>query len=130
MADHPNIILFRRIHEAFTSGDMDALTTLFSADIVWRTPGQNPLSADYVGIGATLDSFEREIGLAGGTYDVQIHSALADDEHIVALLHCTAEREERRLDQNYIIVFHVQDGVVTEAWEFWSDQAAVDVFWS
>jgi ketosteroid isomerase-like protein len=130
MADHPNIALFGRIYEAFTSGDMATLRTLFSSDVVWHTPGHNLISGDYRGIDATLGSFMEELSLAEGTYEVEVHSALADDRHIVALLRCTARRLGRTLDMNYIIVFHVSDAQITEAWEFWSDQAELDAFWA
>lgn len=50
---------------------------------------------------------------------------LANDEHIVALLHATADREGKRLDQNYVIVFQMRDGKVHAAWEVWKDQPSV-----
>jgi ketosteroid isomerase-like protein len=82
------------------------------------------------GRAATLASFAEEFGLSGGTYNVEIHDVLANDEHTVALLHATAERDDKRLDQDYIIVFHIRDGKVYAAWEVWTDQASVDAFWS
>jgi uncharacterized protein len=54
----------------------------------------------------------------------------ASDEHIVALLHATADRESKRLDQDYVIVFHMREAKVDVAWEIWRDQPAVDEFWS
>ena len=68
--------------------------------------------------------------MSDGTYAVDVHDVLANDEHTVALLHATAERGQKRLDQNYAIVFHFQGGKVGEAWELWTDQGACDAFWS
>ena len=68
--------------------------------------------------------------MSGGTYYVEVHDALANDDHTVASLHVTAEREQKRLDQAYAIVFHVRDGRIAEAWELWTDQGACDAFWS
>ncbi|SPF00238.1 hypothetical protein SMA5143A_0949 [Streptomyces sp. MA5143a] len=31
---------------------------------------------------------------------------------------------------DYAIVFHIQDGQITEAWALWSDTRTYDEFWS
>jgi ketosteroid isomerase-like protein len=130
MADHPSLDVFSHVFEAFTSGDMDALSELLAKDVVWHTPGQHPIAGDYTGRAATLDSFQREFELSGGTYNVDVHDVLANEEHTVALLHVGAVRDQKRLDQNYALVFHIREGRIAEAWELWTDQAACDSFWS
>lgn len=130
MPDHPNLALFRHIYEAFTSGDMDTLATSFASDVVWHTGGNNPLSGDFTGRDATFEAFAKEFELSNGSYEVDVHDALADDEHIVAILHARAQREGKALDEDYVIVFNVSAGLVTEAWELWVDQPSVDAFWS
>lgn len=130
MAEHPNLATFRSIYAAFTNGDMDTLATFFAEDVVWDTPGRHRLAGRYEGRDAAFASFADEFELSGGTYGVEVHDVLANDEHIVALLHATAEREGKRLDQDYAIVFDVHDGIVRAAWEVWKDQPSVDAFWS
>ncbi len=130
MADHPHLVTFRRVYDAFSAGDMAALRDLFTGDVVWHTPGQHPLAGDYSGVDATLDSFEREQVASDGTYSVEVHDVLANDEHTVALLHAAAERGQKRLDQDYAIVFHFRESQVSEAWELWTDQSACDAFWA
>jgi len=75
-------------------------------------------------------SFAAEFERSGGTYDVDVRDVVANDEHIVALLHATANCEGRLLDQDYVIVFEMRDGIVHVAWEIWKDQPSVDSFWS
>ena len=130
MSDHPNVAVFNSIYAAFASGDMDALATFFAEDVVWHSPGQNPISGTYEGRAATFASFAEEFERSGGTYSVEVHDVLANDEHIVAFLHATADREGKRLDQGYAIVFQMRDGKVHAAWEVWKDQPSVDEFWS
>jgi ketosteroid isomerase-like protein len=130
MADHPNIATFQAMYTAFTTGDRETLTTYFDEDVVWHTPGRHPRAGTHKGRAATMASFAEEFELSGGTYSPKVHDVLANDEHTVALLHATADREGKRLDQNYAIVFHIRDGTVREAWELWTDQASVDAFWS
>jgi uncharacterized protein len=130
VADHPNIATFRSIFTAFTTGDMDALATFFDEAVVWHTPGEHPLAGTYDGRAATFESFAAEFEQSGGTYSVDVRDVIANDQHIIALLHATANRENKRLDQDYVIVFRVRDDKVHAAWEIWRDQASVDEFWS
>jgi ketosteroid isomerase-like protein len=130
VTDHPHEEVFMRTYEAFTAGDLEVLAELFADDVVWHTPGRNQLSGDYQGRDATFASFAREFELSGGTYAVQLHDVLADDDHTVALLRCTAEHDGKTLDMNYVLVFHISGGKITEAWELWSDQGVLDEFWS
>lgn len=129
MTEHPTIDVFRRAYAAFTAGDMDALAEVFAEDVVWHTPGRNPLSGDHRSRDAAFESFAREFELSGGTYSPEIHDILANDEHTVALLHVTAQRDGKTLDQSYALIFHIYDGKITEAWETWTDEAAWDEFW-
>lgn len=130
MADHPNIEVFKRALNAFAAGDMDALAKEVHPDAVWHMIGHNPLSGTYRGRDATFALFQREFQLAGGTFRPQLQDVLANDEHTVALLHATASREGKELDMDYVIVFQIRDGQITEARVLWSDQKAYDEFWS
>ena len=66
----------------------------------------------------------------GGTFKLDIHSILADDEHAVTLLRASAEREGKALNDNTVQVFHIKDGKLAESWLHPSDAYASDEFWS
>ena len=66
---------------------------------------------------------------AGGTFRVDVHDVLANDEHVVALVKGTAEREGKTLNDNGAQVFHVRGGKVTEEWFHPGDEYASDEFW-
>ena len=55
---------------------------------------------------------------------------LANDDHTVALMHVTAERNGKTLDMSYALIFHIEDGRIVEGWDIWTDQSALDEFWS
>ncbi len=130
MADHPNVDLFRRAYAAFTAGDFDALAEVFDEKTIWHNPGRNLLAGDYTGRDETFGLFQKEFELSGGTYAPTIHDIMASDEHVVALMHVNSEREGRKLDMDYVLVFHVKDAKFTEGWDLWADQHAYDEFWS
>src|SRR2546430_13890793 len=92
---HPNEELVRTGYTAFGSGDMDTLRRLFAPDIVWHSPGRNPVGGDYHGVDQVLQLFGRLFELTGGTLRLELHDVLANDDHAVALVKNPAERGGR-----------------------------------
>jgi uncharacterized protein len=130
MADHPNAVRSREAYEAFSSGDMAKLQDYFDPNIVWHVPGNNPLSGDYKGFDQVMEFFGKLMQETGGTFKLDVHDILANDEHTVALVEATAERNGKRLSQKVAHVFHQTDGKVTEFWGFAEDTAVGDEFFS
>lgn len=127
---HPNEELLRRGFDAFGSGDMATIAGLFADDIAYHFPGRSPLAGDYKGRDEVLAFFAKTMELTGGTFRLETHDILANDEHGVALSRATAQRGGKKLTQNGVDVFHIRDGKVTESWIHPGDQAAADEFWS
>jgi uncharacterized protein len=127
---HPNEELMRRGYEAFLGGDLAALSELLSDDIVWHAPGRNPLSGTFRGKDEVLGQLAKVMELSGGTFSLEIHDILADDEHAVVLVRATAERNGKRLDDTSVQVWHVADGKATEQWLHPWDLYAADEFWN
>jgi uncharacterized protein len=67
---------------------------------------------------------------SGGTFRSQVHDLLATDDHAVALLRVTAQREDRAVDVPVVHVWHVRDGKLAEAWAHPVDQHLLDQFWA
>jgi ketosteroid isomerase-like protein len=105
---------------------MDTLRELFHPDIVWHAPGRSQLSGDHQGVDAVLGYFGKTMELTGGTFRVEVHDVVANDEHAVGLNTAHAERAGRTLEDDNTLVFHVRDGKVTEVWQYWTDQYAAD----
>ena len=131
MADHPNAELIRRGFDAFNAGDMETLAEMIAEDAVWHVPGRNVLSGDHRGRDAIFGYyFAKTMELTGGTFKAELHDALANDEHAVALHRLTASREGKTLDDRGTLVAHVRDGKLQEVWQSSSDPYAVDDFLS
>jgi uncharacterized protein len=127
---HPNEDLIRRGYEAFNQGDAATLRELFDPEIVWHFPGQSVLAGDHRGTDAVLGFFGRTQELTAGTFRVELHEVVADDEHTVGLHLATGEREGRTLEDHEVVVFHVRDDKVVEAWQYIENQYAYDEFFS
>ena len=127
---HPNEELVRKGYDAFMSGDMATLNDLFADDIKWHAPGRSQVSGDFRGKDEVFANLQKNMELTGGTFKLDIHALLADDEHAVALLRVSAEREGKTLKDNTVQVWHIKDGKVTESWLHPEDAYASDEFWS
>ena len=127
---HPNEDLVRRGFAAFGTGDFATLSELFADDIVWHAGGRSPIAGDYTGKDKVFGLFAQLAERAGGTFRLDVHDVLANDEHVVALVKVTAEREGKTLNDNGVQIFHVRGGRVTESWFHAADQYAADAFWS
>ena len=104
---------------------MDTLRALFIPISAGTPPAAASWPATTRGVDTVLGYFGRTIGVTGGSFRVEVHDVVANDEHGVGLNSVHAEREGRTLEDN-TLVFHVRDGKVTEAWQYWADQYAAD----
>lgn len=129
MADHPNADLFRRGYTAFQTGDLDTVRSLFAPDIVWHTPGHSHLSGDTHGVDDTIGLFMRQFEETNGTFAVELHDIVANDEHAVALARFSGQKDGKSISDNYVHVAHIKDGRLTESWIFGDHQDEVDAFW-
>ena len=125
---HPNEELVRRGFDAFTTGDVNLLRELFHQDAVWHAPGRNPVAGDYQGVEAILGFFARTMEVTGGTFRVELHDVVANDEHAVAIYVSRGQREGRTLDTKEVLVQHIRNGRITETWQLSADQYAADEF--
>ncbi len=127
---HPNEELVRRGFDAFSKGDGDTLRELFDQDFVWHTPGRGPFAGEHCGVDAILSLFARTMELTGGTFRVELHAVLANEEHAVALYVAHANREGRTLEDRSVLVSHIRNGRFLETWQYSEDQYAADEFLS
>ena len=127
---HPNEELMRRGYEAFGKGDMDTIRELFDPNIVWHAPGRNPMSGDYRGVDEVLTQFGKVFEMTGGTFNLELHDVIANDDHVVVLVTARGEHNGKKLEDHSVQIWHVKDGKAAEQWLHPGDAHAVDEFWS
>ena len=130
MTEHSNVELTRRGYEAFAKGDLAALSELLAGNVIWHVQGVGPLSGTYNGRDETFGFFGRLAEETGGTFRLDVHDVLANDEHAVALRTLSASRGNKSIEVPVANVSHMRDGKVTEFWATTTDpQASID-FWT
>jgi ketosteroid isomerase-like protein len=127
---HPSEDLVRRAYAAFSRGDLDALRGLFASDAIWHAGAQGQLSGDKQGVDEILRFFVQTAELTTGTFRVELHDVVANDEHAVSLQVASATREAGTLEARQVLVVHVRDGKIAEVWHFLEGGGAEDRFWS
>ncbi len=120
MASDAEIV--RTYIEAVSAGDLDAIASSISDDVVFHIPGRNVTSGEQRGKDAVLAMFRTMRERAGGAMAVQIHDLLASDQHVVALV----KRTIAGVDTQAAVIYHVRDGKVAEVWSHEGDQYALD----
>jgi uncharacterized protein len=110
MRSEENSALVRRGYEAFSGGDMTTLTELIAEDAVWHEEGHAGVSGVNQGRDAIFAHFGEEMSRSGGSNEVTLQDLIGGDGHLIALHHDRAERDNKVLDQNVVVIFHVRDG--------------------
>lgn len=123
---HPNEDIVRRAYAAVAARDVETVRSLLATDIIWHSPGRHPLAGDHHGPDAVLQFLTGVHRMTGGTFRIEIHDVLANDEHTVVLAHVHGERGGRAVDDNHVQVFHLRDGLITEFWGHARNQYAID----
>jgi uncharacterized protein len=125
-----NIENARRGYEAFAKGDMATLTDLFADDIVWHVIGVGPLDGEYHGRDQVFGFFGRLAEETGGTFRLDVHDILANDEHTAVLCNLSATRGNKSIAIPVVNVSHNRDGRITEFWSATTDPQATLDFWA
>ena len=124
MSEHPNAILVREMNETLMRGDIAALANYLADDVVWHEIG-NP---EPVRGKAALVARWEGMSDAGGKFTIDLHTAVANDDHAVALVTATVSGGGRTFSYRTAEIYHVQDGKITERWAFSDDTEAINQF--
>lgn len=125
---HPNEELVRKAYGAFAEDDMDLLRQLLADDIIFRIPGTSPVAGEYRGRDAVFGYLGKVMDRSGGTFRLELHDVIANDEHVVGLTIQSGTRNLIHTTLRSVHVWHVQDGQLTELLEY-PEQPAFDEFW-
>ena len=125
---HPNEQVARDATRALSSGDLEGFLSHHTDDVVIHFPGNGPVAGDYRGKDAVAGMFRKQGEILDAPPRVENHDVLANDDHAVVLNNVRATRNGRTVEQRQVVVLHVRDGKIAEAWLQFSDQAAMDEF--
>ena len=99
---------------------------LYAPDATLHYVGRHRLGGTYRGWQEILELFRRSREAFGGTQQLDLHDVVAGDNHAVALLNGSAERDGVRRHWRRVVVFHLRDGLIAEQWIHDSDQHVIE----
>lgn len=128
MSEHPNATLVRDIFAAMERGDMQWMDDHIADDIVWHTGGNSKVA------GATRGKEAVRASMAAmaepGAMKADVHDVIGNDEHTVVLGTAVVTAPSgASVEYNYVNVFHIADGKVTEVWGLAENDAVTDPVW-
>jgi hypothetical protein len=125
-----NGAIIRKAYEDFANGNIAAVFAAFDTAITWHVPGHSPLSGDFTGHDRIGGFFRRTMELSGGTFSIDMHNLLADDDLVVALVTVNAQRSGVSASFPEVHVWRLKNGKATEFREYQGDERREDRFWS
>lgn len=125
-----NLKVIRRVFEAFAAGDFETVKNTFAPEAHYHHAPLGIFDGDYKGQQAIMEFFGRIASESGGTFRSEPIAIAASGNRAFVLYRATAKRAEKAIDGNDVLVFTLQDGLVTEAIICPSDYPKLAAFWS
>lgn len=123
-------MIIRKAYDAFAHGDIPAVFAAFDAAMTWHVPAHGPLSGDYAGQDQIGGFFRHTMELSGGTFGIDVHEVLADDDLVVVLVTVRARRNGVSASFPEVHVWRLKNGKAIEFREYQGDEQREDRFWS
>jgi quercetin dioxygenase-like cupin family protein len=136
--DHPKLERFQNAERAraratFSDEDLALLNNFFLPEVVWHSGGKTEWNVSPEGFDAVIKRYKGFKAATGGTIELHIREAYADDTHAVSLVRLTADRPnhpDKHMDVKECLVFHLTpEGKAYEFWGIPEDSEERDAFW-
>ena len=112
---------------------MPTLGSLVAADVDWHQPGHNKLSGPHTGTEAVFGMVGGTVPDSAGTFTIDdvkdVKDIMGNGSQVAATISFSAQRDSAQMALNGVDVFTVENGQITEAWLYSSDQDAENAFW-
>ena len=125
---HHNEGIARSATEAISKGDMEGFLGHHTDDTVVHFPGRGPMAGDHRGKDGVARMFQQQMQILDAPPEIETHDILASDDHAVVLNKVRASRGGKILEQDQVVVMHIEGGKIAEVWLQFSDQQAMDEF--
>ena len=131
MSDYNNLEIVQSGYEKFGSGDVEGLLKLFADDIKWTVPEieNAPFAGSRQGVD-NVGQFFQQLSAAEDITNFEPAEFIASDDRVVVLGKSTATVREtgRTYSTDWVHVFRLENGKVTEFAEFFDNAAATKAF--
>jgi uncharacterized protein len=96
----------------------------------YHVPGNNIVAGTYTGTEAILGLFALTATETQGSLTFEFHDMVVGENHVCVLDRVKGTRKGRTLDQNRVLITHVENGRTTDVWVVLEDEYDFDEFWA
>jgi uncharacterized protein len=124
-----NAALVKRGYDAFAAGDIAILHGLYHVDAAFYTVAQQTGDGAYLGRDAILAYFGTIFHESKGTFKARPVTIAAADDRVFVLQDISGERNGYSLQDQSVMVFTIDGGLVREMREFVTPASQIKAFW-
>lgn len=128
--DVENIQIAKALINAIQARDQATLSTILSANVIWRQPGNNRFSGAHRGRSNVMALLGAMRDASAGTYRITVADRFASNQDWVGIrIEFAAQRDAIAMHQVGFDLVRIKRGRIVEVILFSSDQNQEDSFW-
>src|SRR5262249_31243756 len=117
-----NAMVIRKAYQDFAQGNIPAGFGACDPGIACDVPGHSPLSGDFKGHDQIGGFFQHTMELSQGTFTIDVHHVLADEDLVVAVVTVNARRNSISASFPEMHVWRMKNGKAIEFREYQGDE--------
>jgi uncharacterized protein len=125
MTDDEKQQLARKFLSVLSAPDEDVVGNVAVEDVIWTFPGSSPISGEAHGVASVI---KRGSVIAGYGVKVEVLHAVYGRSGAAMILHNTASRNGRVLDERVVAIFAFRGDKIERLDTYLSDVAMADAF--
>lgn len=129
-AENPLVSAYFRMIRAFNENDLGVVRELLHEDVVYTIPGRSPIAGTARGLSEHLAQLQKARALSNNTLRLAPTDVVASANRLFVYGRITAERGERRLDSEHLVVFRFEGSRIVEGRTVPLDLYEFDAFWA
>lgn len=126
MAEHPNVAVYRDVHENLQRGNFQSAIDALDDNVIWHQLGADTLYGKEA-VAASMSEMEE---LGADAFTIDVHDVLGNDKHVIGLVEATVKMGDETFSYRTAEIAHMTDGKLTERWAFSDDTQRIIEFFA
>ena len=120
-----NIEVVQQFFEYYTKRDLEGMKTVLANNIHWHIPGHHPLSGTKTGREEVIAFFTN---LQKASFKADLIILGENDNYVIDCHRGWGEFGDHKVDMNWVFLYKIEQGKITNVQGFAGDQHAADAF--
>ena len=129
MSEHPNVTVINRMTKAVFENDREALSQVFTDDLVFHVRGPLPRPGDHDGVDGFLGAMGAIFELTDGDVKIEQLYCLADGAWASEWEHAVLGRNNKTLETENAFIYRFEGARIAELWMICAAPTGSESFW-